>query len=243
MYCANCGNEVHGKFCTKCGAPVVEAPDESGATHIMQPGDVPEMAPNGPPPSGATEWSSPYSASGVATAPPPDVPPFAADLASRLIVPPGVQQQLAPLEGIGKQYLAWAGCLLLLIGTFVSDKTYSVSVSFLGTSYSGSVSLWDYATFWSLVLLLLIAASAGLAFIRDYKWLLLTGAASFVILVLNLLFAFAGVSSLSAHPSWGWILLLPGALLILAAGATRPTPRDAVDDNGVMNLIGSLRSR
>jgi hypothetical protein len=67
-----------------------------------------------------------------------------------------------------------------------------------------------------------------------------------VILIIQFLWTFSSgysISGVSAHPSWGWILLFPGALLILAAGAMRPTPRDRQDDAGVMRLIGQARSR
>ena len=66
---------------------------------------------------------------------------------------------------------------------------------------------------------------------------------SLVVLVLNFLFTFSGVLGLSARPSWGWIVLLAGALAVLAAGAMRSTPRDAENPNGVDNLIASVQSR
>jgi hypothetical protein len=162
-------------------------------------------------------------------------------------VPESLQARLTPLERFGKQYVAWAGCLLVLVGIFASDKTYSFG-GFLGvgSGISGSVSLWDYARFWSLILLLLVLASAAIAYLRDYRWLLVSGAASIVILLLNFLYAFSvGVDlpGVSAHPSWGWILLFPGALLILAAGAMRTTARDAVDEGGAARFVASLRNR
>lgn len=160
---------------------------------------------------------------------------------SQLAVPTALQERLAPLEKVGKRYLAWIGCALLFIGTFPDAKTYSWSSS--GFSFSASKSLWGYAAFWATVLVLLVIASAGIAFLRDYRWLLITGAASLLILILNFLYAFSGESVYSAHPSWAWILLFPGALLILAAGATRATPRDAPDDNGLNNAVASIMNR
>ncbi|HEX6507921.1 MAG TPA: hypothetical protein VF221_09840 [Chloroflexota bacterium] len=156
-------------------------------------------------------------------------------------VPEPVQNALAPLERVGKQYIAWIGCIVLFIGLFVPAKTYSFSSAIV--SVSTSQSLWDYGTFWAVILLLLIIASAGLAYLRDYKWLVVTGGASLVILLLNFLYAFAGVAGFSAHPSWGWILLFPGALLIIAAGAMRATERDAVDDNGLNNIIAAVQNK
>ncbi|MBV9281144.1 MAG: hypothetical protein JOZ41_13765 [Chloroflexi bacterium] len=157
--------------------------------------------------------------------------------------PAGVQQTLAPLEQAGKQIIAWIGSVLLLIGLFLPAKTVSYSGII---TVSGSGSLWDYGTFWAVVLLLLAVASAALAYLRDYKWLLITGGAALVILVVQFLYAFSsnGVSleGLSVHPSWGWIILFPAALLILAAGAMRANPRDAVNDQALMSLIGGVRS-
>jgi hypothetical protein len=158
-------------------------------------------------------------------------------------IPQQVEDWLAPVEGVGKQYLAWIGSALLFIGVFLSTKTLTVSAGVF--SASGSRTLWDWATFWAVVLVLLAIASAGVAYLRDYKWLLLTGAASLVILIIEFLWTFsAGVSypGVSAHPSWGWIVLFPGALLILAAGAARSTPRDAEDNEGLSKVMGQTRS-
>lgn len=155
-------------------------------------------------------------------------------------VPDSVQNALTPLEPVGKQYLGWIGAALLLIGLFVAAKTYTYSA--LTVNVSASQSLWSYGTFWAIILLLLAAASAVLAYVRDYKWLVVTGAVSFVILILNFLYAFSGELGFSARPSWGWILLFPGALIIMAAGAMRSTARDAENENGLNNLIASVQS-
>jgi hypothetical protein len=161
-------------------------------------------------------------------------------------IPDSVQNALAPLEPVGRQYLGWIGAALLLIGTFLHVKTYSYNGPNLGLNIaipSASQNFWDYSGLWAFVVLVLALASAGVAFIRDYKWLVVTGAISFVVLVLNLLFTFSGVLGLSAHPSWGWIVLFVGALAVLAAGAMRSTARDAENPNGVDNLIASVQSR
>ena len=163
-----------------------------------------------------------------------------------MVMPPGISQVLAPLEPVGKQYLAWIGAVLLFIGTFLSTKTYSVSAGILG-SFSGSDDLWQWASFiWPLLIVLLALASAGVAFLRDYKWLVVTGGVSFLILILQFLYTFStgvSVSGLSAHPSWGWIILFPAALLILAAGVMRPGPRDNPDDHGLERLLDQSRNR
>jgi len=39
------------------------------------------------------------------------------------------------------------------------------------------------------------------------------------------------------------ILLLPGALIILVAGAMRSTARDAENENGLNNIIASVQNR
>lgn len=276
MQCPNCGHEVRGKFCGNCGTRVADSPPappqaagDSGATAAIRPEDLRDMmagASSGQPSYGTTAQQS-YSGTGSAL-PSGDgpsggygfsqsspqgmaraTPSFGRSagpqgLPGGVAVPPGVQQALVPLEALGKRLTAWIGCALLLVGLFVAAKTYSVSAGVF--SVSGSRSLWDYATFWSVILLLLIVASAGLAYLRDYKWLVITGAGSFIILILNFLYAFStGVSyaGISARPSWGWILLFPGALLIMAAGAMPATGRDAVDDYGLNRFIASLQNR
>jgi hypothetical protein len=155
-------------------------------------------------------------------------------------VPDSVQNALTPLEPVGRQYMGWIGSALLLIGLFVSAKTYTYSA--LNISVSASQSLWNYATFWAVILLLLVAASAVLAYVRDYKWLLVTGGVSLVILILNFLYAFSGEVGFSAHPTWGWILLFPGAIIIILAGAMRSTARDAENENGLNNIIAAVQN-
>lgn len=156
-------------------------------------------------------------------------------------VPDSVQNALAPLEPVGKQYLGWIGAALLFVGLFVSAKTYSYSA--LNINVSASQSLWNYGTFWAVILLLLVAATAILAYVRDYKWLVVTGGVSLVILIVNFLYAFSGEVGFSAHPSWGWILLFPGALIIMIAGAMRSTARDAENENGLNTIISSVQNR
>jgi hypothetical protein len=160
-------------------------------------------------------------------------------------VPDSVQNALTPLEPVGKQYLAWIGSALLLVGTFVSVKTYTYNgpVGINVSIPSVSQKFWDYSGIWAFVVLVLALGSAGLAYVRDYKWLVVTGGVSFVILVLNLLFTFSGTLGLSARPSWGWILLLPGALIIMAAGAMRSTARDNENESGLNNIIASVQNR
>lgn len=155
-------------------------------------------------------------------------------------VPDSVQNALTPLEPVGRQYMGWIGAALLFIGLFVSAKTYTYSA--LNVSVSASQSLWNYGTFWAVILLLLVAASAVLAYVRDYKWLLVTGGVSLVILILNFLYAFSGEVGFSAHPTWGWILLFPGAIIIILAGAMRSTARDAENENGLSNIIASVQN-
>ncbi len=213
------------------------------------PGTGPAPA-GGAPPSGGN-WArelgvAPQSSSGGAAGGPPGAPQrlnYPGGVS--IVVPPGLQQALAPLEGAGKQVIAWVGAVLLFIGTFLATKTYSISAGIY--SASGSHNLWDWASFiWPLLLVLLAAASAGFAFIRDYKWLVVTGGVSLLILILEFLYTFStGVSipGLSAHPSWGWIVLFPAALLIIAAGVTRATARDAQDDQGLEKLLGQARNR
>jgi hypothetical protein len=162
-------------------------------------------------------------------------------------VPDSVQNALTPLEPVGRQYMGWIGCALLLIGLFLSVKTYSYNGPAIGIGQvsvpSVSQTFWEYSGLWAFVLLVLSVGSAGLAFIRDYKWLLVTGGASLVILLLNFFWTFSSPFVLtSAHPSWGWILLFPGAIIIILAGAMRSTARDAENENGLNNIIASVQN-
>jgi hypothetical protein len=216
-------------------APTPEAGDGTAAGPATPPAAVHDA-----PESGAT--ASGVSSIGSSTNTNP--PPLKSSRSNGLWgyqVPDSVQNALTPLEPVGKQYLAWIGCVLLFIGLFVSAKTYSYSA--LTINVSASQSLWDYATFWSVILVLLVAASAVLAYVRDYKWLVVTGGVSLLILILNFLYAFSGEVGFSAHPSWGWILLFPGSLLIMVAGAMRSTARDAENVNGLNNIIASVQNR
>jgi hypothetical protein len=191
-----------------------------------------------------TAGTSTFDSSGVSTPPPLKTRPTNAPFGIQ--VPESVPNALAPLEPVGRQYLGWIGAALLLIGTFLSVKTYTYNGPNLGLNIavpSASQNFWDFSGIWAFVVLVLALASAGLAFIRDYKWLLVTGGVSFVVLVVNLLFTFSGVLGLSARPSWGWIVLFLGALVVLAAGAMRSAARDAENPNALNNLIASVQSR
>src|SRR5579872_695997 len=121
-------------------------------------------------------------------------------------IPDNLQNTLTPLEPVGRQYLGWIGAALLFIGTFLSVKTYTYNGPNLGLNISvpsASQNFWDLSGLWAFVVLVLALASAGLAFIRDYKWLLVTGGVAFIVLLLNFLYTFNGVLGLSAHHSWG----------------------------------------
>lgn len=163
-------------------------------------------------------------------------------------IPDNLQSTLTPLEPVGRQYLGWIGAALLLVGVFLHVKTYTYDGPGIGIARipvpSFSQTLWDVSAVWAFVIIVLAIGSAGLAYIRDYKWLFVTGVASVVILLINFLFTFSSPYLLtSAHPSWGWILLIPGALAVLAAGMMRSTARDAENTNGLDNLIAAVQSR
>jgi peptidoglycan/LPS O-acetylase OafA/YrhL len=144
-----------------------------------------------------------------------------------------IQGYLAPLDALGRQTVAWIGSALLLVGIFLPAK----SVSVLG--FSTSVSYWDYSKLDSFVLFLLAAASAGLAYIMDFRWLWVTGVAS-VVFVLLLLVSTLGEAFVS--PSWAFLVLFLGALAILAAAAMKPDPNQAPKQD-VMTLINNMMNR
>jgi hypothetical protein len=134
-----------------------------------------------------------------------------------------IQGYLAPLESLGKQKVAWLGSILLFIGIFLPTK--AASVPFLNITVSAS--FWDFAKFESFLLMLLALASAGLAYIRDYKWLWATGIAISFFLLIEF---FDAVTHSYIHPSWGWLILFPAVLLILAAAALRRDPMETSGD-------------
>ena len=107
-------------------------------------------------------------------------------------------------------------------------KTYSVSAGLFSINVSWS--LWDLNAIWGIVVLLAALASAFAAWQRDYSLLWVTGGVIAVADLLNLLFTFSAPNGASAHPSWGWILLIPGVLLILAAAVLRRNPHEREGD-------------
>ena len=147
------------------------------------------------------------------------------------------QSYLTPLEQFGRQPIAWVGSALVFIGVFLPVKTYTVSSSII--SFSVSWSLWDLNALWSLIVLLAAVASAFIAWQRDYRLLWVTGGIIALAELINLLFTFSSPAGTSAHPSWGWILLIPGVLLILAAAVLRANPGEPQGDaiGYVQNLI------
>jgi hypothetical protein len=217
-----------------------EADDGTTAKPAAKPAAVHDVPDSGANASGMSSFDS------STNTPPPPLKSSRSNGLWGYQVPDSVQNALTPLEPVGKQYLAWIGSILLLVGTFLSVKTYTYNGPNLGLNVgipSASQNFWDFSGIWAFIVLVLALGSAGLAYIRDYKWLVVTGGVSFLILVLNFLFTFSGTLGLSARPSWGWIVLFLGALLIMAAGAMRSTARDAENENGLNNIIASVQNR
>lgn len=138
------------------------------------------------------------------------------------------QGYLTPLEQFGRQPIAWLGSALVFIGVFLPVKTYSVSAGLFSVSVSWNQ--WDLNSLWALVMLAAAVVSAFVAWQRDYRLLWITGGIIAVAELINLLFTFSAPTGASAHPSWGWILLIPGVLLILAAAVLRPNPSEPQGD-------------
>jgi hypothetical protein len=156
----------------------------------------------------------------------------------------GIQQRLAPLEQLGRQKIVWIAAALLIIGIFLPER--AVTVSSGAFSASASASWWDYSTLEALIVLILAAASAFVAYARDYKWIWISG---IVVLLLGIkefitsftsAYDFGGVSA-SYHPSWGWIFLIIGMLGLLAAAMMRPSAGEAQGD--AMATINQLMNR
>lgn len=134
-----------------------------------------------------------------------------------------IQTYLAPLEGLGNQKVAWIGSILLFIGIFLPAKAASIPFA----NITVSASLWDVAKLESFLLILLALASAGLAYLRDYKWLWATGTVASFFLIIEL---FDSLTESYLHPSWGWGVLFPAVALILAAAAMRRRPHEISGD-------------
>lgn len=133
------------------------------------------------------------------------------------------QRYLSPLQRLGAQRSAWIGAALLFIGVFLPAK--AATIPFLNVTISAS--FWDFSKFESLILILLALASGWLAWVHDYKWLWVTGAISLVFLVIEF---FDALTASYVHPSWGWLVLFPGVVLILAAAALKRDPRETPGD-------------
>lgn len=135
---------------------------------------------------------------------------------------------LTPLEGMGRQTVAWIGAALVFVGVWLPVKTYSVSAGPFAVSVSWS--LWDLNLFWGLLVLLAAIVTAFAAWQHDYRLLWATGAAIAVAELANLIVSFSAPSIASARPSWGWLFLIVGLLAILAAAAMRPNPNEPRGD-------------
>lgn len=132
-----------------------------------------------------------------------------------------VRKYVPMLDQLGAQNLAWIGAALLLIGDFLPTKTISV----LG--FSASAKLWDYAGFWGIIFLLCAIASAAVAYLKDYKWLWITGGIALIGVVLEFIDALTASYS---HPSWGFIFLFLGAAAIIVAAAMTSTIQQVVSE-------------
>ncbi len=152
------------------------------------------------------------------------------------------QGYLGPLEQVGRQNVAYIGAGLVLIGTFLPEKYYSVSAGIY--SASTSFSIWNVSALWGILVLLAALVTAFAAWQHDYKLLWATGGVVLVAEILNLLNSFSGELGLSARPSWGWIILIVGLLGILAAAIMPSKPGEPSGDaiGYVQNMMNSSRS-
>lgn len=145
-----------------------------------------------------------------------------------------LRHYLAPLQRLGNQKVAWIGAALLFIGVFLPTK--AATIPFINVTVS--VSFWDFSKFESLLLIALALVSGWLAFIRDYKWLWLTGGVSLVYVLVEFFNALTGSY---LHPSWGWLILFPGVALLLAAAALQPDPRET--SGNAVTIVRDLAQR
>jgi hypothetical protein len=134
-----------------------------------------------------------------------------------------IQDMLTPLEGLGKQVVTWIGAALIIIGLFLPIKTFSASFGTI--SVSATRSYWDLNSLEGIIFLLLGLAAAGLAYLRMYVWNWLIGAVLFIFFLFGFINSFSGEGGVGAHPSWGWIVLVIGLLVLLAGTAMRDTGR------------------
>jgi hypothetical protein len=149
---------------------------------------------------------------------------------------------LGPLEQFGRQNVAYVAAALVLIGTFLPEKYYSVSAG--AYSVSATRSIWDLSVLWGIVLVLAALATAFAAWQHDYRLLWATGGVILVAEILNLLNSFSGELGTSARPTWGWIILIVGLLGILAAAIMPSKPGEPAGDavGYVQSMINSNRS-
>jgi hypothetical protein len=218
--CTNCGTEnlQDATFCQSCGTALAEpATVTPDVVNSQIPAGV--GTPASGTPTGTTARTSPSTEEligrlqGATSRVEGAMGPYQQRLAP-------IGDALTPLEGIGKQRLAWIGSGLVIVGLFLPIKTFTVS--FLGVSGSGSSTYWGLNSPEWILFFLLAVAAAGLAYLRMYVWLWFIGALLFVFFILGFINSFlSGVDGVGAHPSWGWIFLFPGALALIAAAAMR----------------------
>lgn len=149
-------------------------------------------------------------------------------------LPPQVQRYLAPLARFGNRNLAYAGAVLVFLGVWLPIKALSIPFA----DITVTANFWDVSKFESLILILAAAASAGLGYIRDYRWLWATAG---VILLFEIIQFFDALTATYIHPSWGWVVLLAGVLLLFAAAALDRDPREKQGDARV--AIEEIRRR
>jgi len=133
-----------------------------------------------------------------------------------------VQNVLAPLDQVGRRTIAWIGAGLLAVAVLLLPVA-SISVLFVNASFK----MWTMSHLDWFLLLLCAAVAAGVAYLRDYKWLWAAGGLAVLILLYK---AIDIMTTDGLGLSWGWIVLFPAALLILVAAAMRPNPAEVSGD-------------
>jgi len=125
-----------------------------------------------------------------------------------------------------KLLLALLGSSLLLVGAF--SPIIKIPVK-------GDMNYFKIGIGYGIVIILLAVGSAAAALFRKHKWLLMTGSIACSLLLITFIFYQIKKYQLSrkvlvkvasavvgfVHLQWGWLVLIAGAMLIVAAGAVK----------------------
>ena len=138
----------------------------------------------------------------------------------------------------GRQATGFIGALLLIVGVFIPVAS---------VPFSGSINLFQNGEGDGAIILVMGVVSLVLALAKQYKWLWVTGFASYAVIFFGI-FAFQDHISqveefLAGNPfasawlqsvewQWGWVVLFAGAACMIACAAKKESPANPDQQKG-----------